>query len=130
MKDQIISAALNIGCGLVAAYIYDWVRGRRAPAPASVSRRAQNESPASGAARARRAPMPEAAPAGARGGVLGAIVLLLVLGALGLAAALALHRLGIAGVARPGVETLVKQGAIIALSMIAFVWLLGRLRRG
>lgn len=133
MKDQIISVAINIGGGLIAAFIYDWMRGRQQPrqmpVPASPHDVAEGRSPT----RRRDGLTPPGAeerPAGASagGGVLKALLVVVLLAAAGFAAAVVLHRLGV-GAARPGLDALVRQGAVIGLSMLVFVWLLGRLHR-
>lgn len=114
MKDQIISVAINIGGGLIAAFIYDWMKGRRQPAPPVRSaRRDVGHPPASAASRT---------------SIFGVLLIIVLVAAAGFAAAVVLHRMGL-GATRPGLEALLRQGAIIGLSMLAFVWLFGRLRR-
>jgi len=132
VREQVISAAINIVCGLVVAFIYDWFRARPGSAPASPNL----AGPAPTAGYHERAAPPSAAPmsgaplpaARGGGGFKRAFVLLVVLAAAGFAAAVTLHRLGL-GATRPGLEMLIKHAAVIAGSMLVFVFLLGRLRR-
>jgi hypothetical protein len=120
VKDQIISVAVNIGGGLIAAFIYDWMRGRQRTAQAPSAERGR------AAWRGAGERPPAGAPAGPR--LFGALLIIVLLAAAGFAAAVMLHRMGL-GAARPGLDALIRQGAIIGLSMLVFVWLLGRLRR-
>jgi len=143
MKDQLISAALNIAGGLVAAVIYDWFRDRLRPAPRPSEPKSLQlmahfrPTPE----RERRAVSSETRLPVARGGPdlfrgLFSFFLLLAVGtaiyflllAAGIAVVFVLHRFGL-GAQCPGLEVLLRQGAIIALSMGMFVWLFGRLRR-
>jgi hypothetical protein len=63
----------------------------------------------------------------AKGNAFGALVMALLLFFVGIAAAFALHRVGL-GALRPGLDTIAKQGAVIGTSMLIFVWLLKKLR--